>query len=75
MRKSFKASYTVEASLIMPIALFTIFQGMKMGITLCEEVRESSVYSEELEELRGVEIFRTTNGLEELWGNLYGDGI
>lgn len=75
MRRSFKGSYTVEASLIMPMALFLIFQGMKMGIDLCAEVRESSSYWEELKDLKGADIFRTMDGLDELWEELHGDGI
>lgn len=75
MRKSYKASYTLEASLVMPIVIFTIFQGMKIGIAMCGEVKESSAYSAELQQLCGVDVFRATTGLEELWGNLYGNGI
>ncbi len=68
LKKSYKGSYTLEAALVAPILLFAIFQGLKLGITLCQEVKESSVYSAELGDLSGVDIFRTTNGLEELWG-------
>ena len=75
MKKYYKASYTVEASLIMPIVLFTICQGMKIGINLCTEVREASAYSEDLQKLNVVDVFYEKKSIEELWGNLHGDGI
>lgn len=75
MRKSFRGSYTVEASLLMPVILFAIFQGMKLGTHLCMEVREGSAYWEELKDLNGAEIFKTTQGVDELWEELHGDGI
>ena len=33
MKKSLKASYTVEASMLMPLVLFFIFQGFALGIS------------------------------------------
>ena len=45
MKKSLKASYTVEASMVMPLVLFFIFQGFALGISLCQEVQKASVYS------------------------------
>ena len=48
MKKSLKASYTVEASMVMPLVLFFIFQGFALGISLCQEVQKASVYSARL---------------------------
>lgn len=53
MKKSLKASYTVEASMVMPLVLFFIFQGFALGISLCQEVQKASVYSARLQELSG----------------------
>lgn len=75
MRKYYKASYTVEAAVILPLILFTVCQGIKIGIDLCMEVKAESVYSADLEKLQGTEIFYRTNGLEELWRDLHGDGV
>lgn len=68
MRGLYKASYTIEATIVIPIILFALFQGMRIGMTLCDEVTKYSSYSEELQKLDGVTIFRTIEGLEELWG-------
>lgn len=75
LNRTYKGSYTVEAALIMSISLFIIFYGMKLGIQLCREVRETSVYAKELEELSAVEIFWKINSIEEIWGNLNEDGV
>lgn len=75
LKKYGKASYTLEAAMLMPLILLSIFQGMKTGIDLCSEVQRTSVYSKELEELNGVEIFLKKASLEDLWENVHGDGI
>lgn len=75
MKKWYKAGYTVEASLIMPIILLTISQGMKMGMDLYVEVKEASAYAVDLQELKAAEVFYRAEGLERLWGDLYGDGV
>ena len=43
MKKSLKASYTVEASMLMPLVLFFIFQGFALGISLCQEVQKAGL--------------------------------
>lgn len=75
LKKTYKGSYTIEAAFIMTISLFILCYGMKLGMELCKEVRKTSVYTKELEELSAVEIFWKTNSIEELWGNLNGDGV
>lgn len=72
-KRTLKGSYTVEASLIMPLVLFVIFGAMKMGIGLCSEARTSSAYRKELQDLKGAEIFRNIENLESIWRELYGD--
>lgn len=55
MKKNVKASYTIEASMVMPLILFFIFQGFALGISLCQEVQKASVYSTQLQELSGAD--------------------
>ena len=43
MKKNVKASYTIEASMVMPLILFFIFQGFALGISLCQEVQKLSL--------------------------------
>lgn len=68
VRKRKKGSYTVEAAIILPVVLFAIFEGMAWGIELCREVQSDGEYSQELEDLRGIEIFRKVSGVEEWLG-------
>ena len=35
-----KGSYTVEAALVVPLLLFTMALGMKIGLTLYEEMKD-----------------------------------
>ena len=71
MKKSLKASYTVEASMLMPLVLFFIFQGFALGISLCQEVQKASVYSARLQELSGADIFKRSEMLEEAGENIW----
>lgn len=68
VRKRKKGSYTLEAAIILPVILFAIFQGMALGIELCRKVQSDEEYSQELEDLRGIEIFRKVSGIEEWLG-------
>lgn len=71
MKKSLKASYTVEASMVMPLVLFFIFQGFALGSSLCQEVQKASVYSARLQELSGADIFKRSEMLEEAGENIW----
>ena len=71
MKKSLKASYTVEASMLMPLVLFFIFQGFALGISLCQEVQKALVYSARLQELSGADIFKRSEMLEEAGENIW----
>lgn len=71
MRKSLKASYTAEAAMIVPLILFFIFQGMSLGVSLCQEVQKTSVYSAKLQELSGAEIFKKQEILDKAEENIW----
>lgn len=71
MKKNVKASYTIEASMVMPLILFFIFQGFALGISLCQEVQKASVYSTKLQELSGADIFKKREMLEEAGENIW----
>lgn len=57
IKKKYKASYTVEATLVLPIVIFSLFYGMHQGIQMMTELREDSVYAEELKDYRAVKDF------------------
>ena len=71
MKKNVKASYTIEASMVMPLILFFIFQGFALDISLCQEVQKASVYSTQLQELSGADIFKKREMLEEAGENIW----
>lgn len=71
MKKNVKASYTIEASMVMPLILFFILQGFALGISLCQEVQKASVYSTQLQELSGADIFKKREMLEEAGENIW----
>lgn len=50
--KKWKGSYTVEASLIVPLLLGVFAYAMKTGIAMYEEVQKQEVSSEELCEVK-----------------------
>ena len=63
-----KGSYTVEAAMILPVILFSVIQGLTVGIQLCKEAEESAAYSERLQELHAVDIFYGISELENFRG-------
>lgn len=48
-----------------------IFQGFALGISLCQEVQKASVYSTQLQELSGADIFKKREMLEEAGENIW----
>ena len=58
MRKCRKASYTIEAALLMPLILFSIAKSVSLGIELHQEVKTAAANIEELENLNVVKIIR-----------------
>lgn len=53
-----RASLTVEASFLIPLALFMIVGGINIGFDLFQQARNASEIQEELEELDPIEIVR-----------------
>ncbi|KAI4451156.1 hypothetical protein C823_005705 [Eubacterium plexicaudatum ASF492] len=64
--KKMKASLTVEAAVLIPLALLTITGGIKIGYNLFHEAKSNAVVHEELMELDPVEIVRNNTLLEKL---------
>lgn len=54
-----KASMTVEASFLIPLILFTVVGGIKIGYSLLKETKDIVLIQEELEKLNPVELVRT----------------
>ena len=69
--KKWKASYTVEAALIMPIILFAMFQGLVIGIDLHEQVKKATLRSEKTEEINAIEMIQNIDHLENLIDTLF----
>lgn len=61
-----KASMTVEASFLVPIILFTIVGGIKIGYNMLKETKNMIQVQEELEKLDPVELVRTKTLIWEL---------
>lgn len=53
-----KASFTVEAAVIVPLILFTIAGGIDLGYKMFQEAKTAIVIEEELANLNPVEIVR-----------------
>lgn len=61
-----KASMTVEASFLIPIILFTIVGGIKIGYSMLKETKNMIQIEEELEKLNPVELVRTKTWIQGL---------
>ena len=48
-----------------------ILDGFALGISLCQEVQKASVYSTQLQELSGADIFKKREMLEEAGENIW----
>lgn len=64
--KKIRASLTVEASILIPLALFMIVGGINIGFDLFQQARSASEIHEELEELDPVEIVRKNTLVQNL---------
>ena len=61
-----KASLTVEASFLIPIILFTIVGGIKVGYSMLKETKNMIQIEEELTKLDPVELVRTKTLIQGL---------
>ncbi len=61
-----RASLTVEASVLLPVALFIIVGGINLGYDLFQQAKDSAAIEEELEQLNPVEIVRKNTMIQEL---------
>lgn len=61
-----RASLTVEASVLLPVALFIIVGGINLGYDLFQQAKDSAAVEEELEQLNPVEIVRKNTMIQEL---------
>lgn len=50
MKKSMRASYTIEAALILPTALFLILISIRTGISMYTEVKEAACHYEQVQQ-------------------------
>lgn len=64
MKKFYRGSYTIEASLIMPFLLFMIVATIKIAINYHEEIKEVAK-EEVVEEIPIVKMFYYTEFAEE----------
>lgn len=68
-----KGSFTVEASFLVPIILFTIIGGINIGYDMFQEAKSSSQIQKELKELDPVKIVRKNTMMKGiLKGETYG---
>ena len=58
-KRHVKASLTVEASFLIPIILFTMVGGIRIGYSMLKETKDVIQIQEELEKLNPVAIVRT----------------
>lgn len=61
-----KASFTVEAAVIVPVILFTIAGGIKTGYSLFQEAKAAVTVEEELKKLDPVDIVRKKTMIQEM---------
>lgn len=64
--RKMRASLTVEASILIPLALFMIVGGINIGFDLFQQTRNASEIQEELEELDPIKIVRRNMLVQEL---------
>lgn len=64
--RKMRASLTVEASILIPLALFMIVGGMNIGFDLFQQTRNASEIQEELKELDPIKIVRRNTLVQEL---------
>ncbi len=65
-KEKLRASLTVEASVLLPVALFIIVGGINLGYDLFQQAKDSAAVQEELEQLNPVEIVRKNTMIQEL---------
>ncbi len=65
-KRKVKASLTIEASILIPIALFTILGGIHIGYDLFQQARNTSEIHIELEKLDPVDIVRKKTFIQQL---------
>ncbi len=61
-----KASFTIEASFIVPIALFTIVGGINIGYDIFAQAKTAAVIQEDIQKLDPVGIVRKNTMIGEL---------
>ncbi len=66
--RKIKASLTVEASILVPLALFTIVGGINIGYDLFQEAKLSVEIQEELTELDPIKIVRNNTLIDKISG-------
>lgn len=59
LRRRWKAGYTVEASILVPVMLWVFALAMQMGIAMYEEVKEQPKTEETLWEVKEFYVYQT----------------
>lgn len=72
-RKKAKASYTIEAAMIMPLVFTTILIAVKTGIQMSEEVKEKAIAYNTVKEIEIIKEIRTIKNLHLIIGEKDGD--
>ena len=70
--KKYKASYTVEAAVYIPLVLFMLFQSVEIGIDYLQKSKEREVY-EDLQEIDIVKEFYGYQIIDEVREELEND--
>lgn len=68
MKRAYKGSYTVEAALLVPVLLFVMALGMKIGLILYREITQEDE-TQMTAELWEVEDFYKNHWIEEVLEN------
>lgn len=70
-----KGSFTVEASVIVPLLLLLMLLALRQGISLCEETTERAESADGGEEFEIVETLYRLEQVTDIWELLHGDSL
>ncbi len=74
MKKYYRASYTVEAAVIVPFFLLIMVATIQIAIDYHEEIEQVAKNQEEREEFSAVRVFYRIENGKELWEKIFEEG-
>lgn len=67
-KRKLKASYTIEAALIMPLVFTTLLIAVKLGVSMHEQVKEKAIAYNHVIEINPVKEIRTIKNIHLVIG-------